>query len=98
MAANLNHLTAYGSFLFAFFYGVHPILTPVVAWIPGRNDSLITIFILLASIAVIYLYDSKNKILQYLFLLLHFSVQVTLGNYSTVSVRRLSASSTEQFS
>ncbi|HWP81917.1 MAG TPA: tetratricopeptide repeat protein [Bacteroidota bacterium] len=32
----------------ALFFTVHPLLTSAVAWIPGRNDSLMTFFILLS--------------------------------------------------
>lgn len=34
------------SFGFALLFTVHPALTPAVAWIPGRNDSLMAIFVL----------------------------------------------------
>ena len=36
------------SLFFSLLFAVHPILTQAVAWIPGRNDSLLTVFILLA--------------------------------------------------
>jgi len=38
------------SFFFAAVFAVHPVLAQAVAWIPGRNDSLLTIFVLLAFI------------------------------------------------
>ncbi|MFZ4522201.1 MAG: tetratricopeptide repeat protein [Bacteroidales bacterium] len=34
------------SFLFTLIFLVHPMVTQAVAWIPGRNDSLLAIFIL----------------------------------------------------
>lgn len=34
------------SFLFSIIFLVHPALTQAVAWIPGRNDSLLAVFIL----------------------------------------------------
>jgi Flp pilus assembly protein TadD len=34
----------------ALLFSIHPVLIQAVAWIPGRNDSLLTIFVLLASI------------------------------------------------
>ena len=34
------------AFLLALLFLVHPIMTQAVAWIPGRNDSLLTVFIL----------------------------------------------------
>ena len=38
------------AYLFSLFFLVHPVLTQAVAWIPGRNDSLLTIFVLAAFI------------------------------------------------
>jgi protein O-mannosyl-transferase len=34
--------------LFALLFTVHPVLTQAVAWAPGRNDSLVTLFVLTA--------------------------------------------------
>lgn len=34
------------AFFFAMLFAVHPLLTQAVAWIPGRNDSLVCVFIL----------------------------------------------------
>ncbi|MDP9150713.1 MAG: hypothetical protein M3O36_12345 [Myxococcota bacterium] len=34
------------SFAVALLFAVHPALVPAVAWIPGRNDSLLTVFVL----------------------------------------------------
>jgi hypothetical protein len=36
------------AFFSTLFFLVHPVLTQAVAWLPGRNDSLVTVFILLA--------------------------------------------------
>jgi hypothetical protein len=36
----------------ALLFGSHPALVPAVAWIPGRNDSLLALFALLASLAL----------------------------------------------
>jgi Flp pilus assembly protein TadD len=33
-------------FLFSLLFVIHPVLVPAVSWIPGRNDSLLTLFIL----------------------------------------------------
>ncbi len=38
------------SLVAALFFLVHPVLTAAVAWIPGRNDSLLTVFALLSFI------------------------------------------------
>jgi len=48
------------SFLFSIIFLVHPVLTQAVAWIPGRNDSLLAVFVLLSSIFFIkYLKEEK---------------------------------------
>jgi len=39
------------SFFLSLVFLVHPVLTQAVAWLPGRNDSLLTIFILLSFIS-----------------------------------------------
>jgi len=36
------------AFIMSLFFLVHPALAPAVAWIPGRNDSLLAIFVLTA--------------------------------------------------
>lgn len=58
------------SFLFSIIFLVHPVLTQAVAWIPGRNDSLLAVFILSSFIFFIkYLKEEKikNLILSLLF-------------------------------
>lgn len=42
------------AFLAALIFLVHPALTPAVAWVPGRNDSLLTIFALAAFLLLRY--------------------------------------------
>lgn len=42
------------AFIFALIFSVHPALTNTVAWIPGRNDSLLAIFTL---VSFVYLID-----------------------------------------
>jgi tetratricopeptide (TPR) repeat protein len=46
------------SFLFSVIFAVHPVLTQAVAWIPGRNDSLLTLFSLLSVIFFINFIES----------------------------------------
>jgi len=58
-------------FFFSLLFSVHPILTPAVSWISGRNDSLITIFILLSFMTNISYYRAKKPDLKYSMLLLH---------------------------
>jgi len=50
------------AFLFSIIFLVHPVLTQTIAWIPGRNDSLLAIFILSTFIFFIrYLKDEKTS-------------------------------------
>jgi tetratricopeptide (TPR) repeat protein len=56
------------SLLLALLFAVHPIVTQAIAWIPGRNDTLLAIFILASFINFIK-YIETEKIV---FLLLHF--------------------------
>ncbi len=48
----------YLSFFIGMIYVVHPVLTPAVSWISGRNDSLLTLFVVLS---FIFLISYKNK-------------------------------------
>ncbi|MDR2426276.1 MAG: DUF6056 family protein [Endomicrobium sp.] len=45
-------------FLFTSIFAVHPAFAHAVAWIPGRNDLLLTVFVLLS---LIFLFDYFNK-------------------------------------
>ncbi|MEI7688957.1 MAG: tetratricopeptide repeat protein [Candidatus Nomurabacteria bacterium] len=59
------------SFLFSLIFLVHPVLTQAVAWVPGRNDSLLAVFVLLTFIFYIkYIEEQriKNLLLSILFL------------------------------
>lgn len=51
------------SFFFSLIFAVHPVLVQAVAWIPGRNDTLLTLFILL-SINFYVKYLAAEKISQ----------------------------------
>jgi len=54
----------YLAFLFSIIFLVHPVLTQAVAWIPGRNDSLLAIFVLAAFIFFLdYLKSAEKKYL-----------------------------------
>lgn len=48
------------SFILTLLFASHPILAQAVAWIPGRNDSLIAIFALLSFIYFTNQLNSKN--------------------------------------
>ncbi len=49
------------SFLFSLIFTLHPLLTQAVAWVPGRNDILLSIFALLSFISLLYFLESKEK-------------------------------------
>ena len=52
------------AFILCLFFLVHPALAQAVAWIPGRNDSLLAIFILAAFIFLLrYLSEKKTYLL-----------------------------------
>ena len=48
-------------FILTLLFAVHPTLTQAVAWIPGRNDSLITIFIVASFIFFLRFLESPGK-------------------------------------
>jgi tetratricopeptide (TPR) repeat protein len=57
-------------FMLTLIFAAHPLLTQAIAWIPGRNDSLITIFCLLSFISLVKYIDTgsfKNVALHVLF-------------------------------
>ena len=60
------------SFLAAFVFLVHPIATQVVAWVPGRNDSMLTIFVL-ASFLFWLRYAERGKPVHLVLHLLFFA-------------------------
>ncbi|MFH1188110.1 MAG: tetratricopeptide repeat protein [bacterium] len=50
------------AFLFALIFGIHPLTAQTAAFIPGRNDSLLAVFIFLSLIFFInFLQTQKNK-------------------------------------
>ncbi len=61
------------SFIFALIFSVHPVLTQAVSWIPGRNDSLLTLFIL-ASFIFLIDFINQNKWPQLVLHLLFFAL------------------------
>ena len=60
------------SFFFSLIFLVHPVLTQAVAWLPGRNDSLLAVFVLAAFIFFLnFLHNPRPKdYLGYLLFLL----------------------------
>jgi tetratricopeptide (TPR) repeat protein len=67
-------------FLLSLLFAVHPVLSQAVAWIPGRNDTLLAVFVLLFFInSINYTTTGKtnNLALSGLFLLLAFFTKET---------------------
>ncbi len=68
------------SFILCLLFAIHPVLSQAVAWIPGRNDTLLAIFILsffLQSISYANTENIKHLLLSTLFLLLAFFTKET---------------------
>ena len=63
------------AFLFSIIFLVHPVLTQAVAWIPGRNDSLLAIFALSTFIFFIK-YLKNKKIKNLIFSLIFFALSI----------------------
>ena len=61
------------AFLFSLIFLAHPVLTQAVAWIPGRNDSLLAVFVLSSFIFFIK-YWREEKIKNLLWSLLFFGL------------------------
>ena len=56
------------SFLFALIFLVHPVITQTVAWVPGRNDTLLAVFVLTSFLSFLkYLRSNFTPVL-----ILHF--------------------------
>jgi len=49
------------AFIFSLLFLCHPVFTTAVAWIPGRNDSLLAIFILGALISLIHHFEKPTR-------------------------------------
>lgn len=50
------------SMLFSILFAVHPLLTPSVAWISGRNDSLLAVFSLASFLTLLYATEKKGQL------------------------------------
>jgi len=59
------------AFFFSLIFLVHPVLTQAVAWIPGRNDSLLAVFVLAAFITFLNFLENP-RLRSYLLYLLFF--------------------------
>ncbi|MDP2362904.1 MAG: hypothetical protein Q8M94_03940, partial [Ignavibacteria bacterium] len=60
------------SFLSCLLIAVHPIITPAVAWISGRNDPLLVIFTTLSFVFLIKWTEETSGEKKFLFALFHF--------------------------
>ena len=58
------------AFILCLFFLVHPALAQAVAWIPGRNDSLLAIFVLAAFIFLLRYIEEKKTYLLVLHILM----------------------------
>jgi len=72
----LNYSKALSFFLSLIFL-VHPVLTQAVAWLPGRNDSLLTIFILLSFLSLLKFLENPRFKFYLLYLLFFFVALLT---------------------
>ena len=48
------------SFFYSLLFTVHPVLTQAVAWIPGRNDSLLAVFALLSFLSFLSFLERRG--------------------------------------
>jgi len=68
-----KHIFSHHKIIFLIiFFAVHPLINSSVAWIPGRNDSLLTLFFLISFISLVNFYE-KNKFLYLITNLLFFT-------------------------
>ncbi len=61
--------SARASFIASSIFSIHPVLVQAVAWIPGRNDILLTVWALAAIISWVRYLDGRRP----LWLMLHFA-------------------------
>ena len=65
------------SFFLSLLFLFHPVLTQAVAWLPGRNDSLLTIFILASFLSFLNFLDKPRFKLYLSYLLFLFLALLT---------------------
>lgn len=68
------------AFWLSIFFLIHPVLSQAVAWIPGRNDSLLAIFILAAFIFFLKFLERPRLRLYLAYLLFLFLALLTKEN------------------
>lgn len=57
----LNRLSREVAFLFTLLFSVHPVLVHAVAWVPGRNDSMLCLFTLASLNALLRFFQSEKR-------------------------------------
>lgn len=60
------------SFILTLVFLVHPVLTQAVSWIPGRNDSLLTIFTLCCFLSLMEYLNNERRLLMIFFHFIFF--------------------------
>lgn len=60
------------SFLGALIFIVHPLMSSVVLWIPGRNESLLAIFMFLSLLMALKYFQSDKPVFLFLHLIIYF--------------------------
>jgi len=68
------------AFWLALFFLIHPVLVPAVAWIPGRNDSLLAVFVLAAFISFLNFIERPRLISYLLYFLFFLAALLTKEN------------------
>lgn len=68
------------AFLFSMIFLVHPMITQVVAWVPGRNDSLLAILVLTAFLAWLKYMREGRPLWMAVHLLLFIMAMLTKEN------------------
>ncbi|MFH1971169.1 MAG: tetratricopeptide repeat protein [Patescibacteria group bacterium] len=60
------------SFLLTLLFSIHPVMVQAVSWIPGRNDSLLFLFVLLYCISLLKLFELKKNNYKYACYIFYF--------------------------
>lgn len=76
----------FASFVLVFLYSLNPIFTSTVCWIPGRNDSMLSIFVLSSFLSLIKYQKSKGIIWFILHALAFMLALFTKENAITIAV------------
>lgn len=77
-----NKVPDQAAFVYSLIFSVHPVMLHAVAWIPGRNDSLLCIFVLASLISLLKFFAAPLK--KHLFFHFLFFVLALLTKESAV--------------